>query len=70
MSTPVRSIDESELMETAVRTFILSDIHRLFVHRGEPGTIVGVLTLTDAARLRSGSCRACIAGRIRVEQES
>jgi hypothetical protein len=43
---------------------ILADIHRLFVHGDEPWDILGVLSLTDAARTRSGSCRACSATRL------
>ena len=32
-----------------------------------PQNIVGVLSLSDAARIRSGSCHACVSSRIRVE---
>jgi len=46
---------------------IMVDIHRLFVHEGETSNIVGVLSLTDAARVRSGSCYACVSSRIKVE---
>jgi hypothetical protein len=47
---------------------IVTDIHRLFVHEGDPGNIVGVISLSDAARSRSGSCHACVSSRIKVEE--
>jgi len=46
---------------------VMADIHRLFVHEDEPSNIVGVLSLSDAARVRSGSCYACVSSRIKVE---
>ncbi|MDK9706415.1 MAG: hypothetical protein OEL83_05135 [Desulforhopalus sp.] len=46
---------------------IVSDIHRLFVHEGNSQDLVGVLSLTDAARGRSGSCHGCVSSRIKVE---
>ncbi len=59
MGSPVKSRDEGEYLETALRTLIFSQIQRIFVHRGDPSQIVGVLSLSDAARIRSGSCQAC-----------
>jgi hypothetical protein len=41
----------------------LSDVQRLFVHAGDPLRVIGVLSLSDAARVRSGSCRACLPSR-------
>jgi predicted transcriptional regulator len=67
MSSPVQSCNENELLEDAIRKMIFSDIHRLFVHRSEPDEIVGVFSLSDAARIRSGSCHACISSRIRLD---
>ncbi len=67
MSTPVRSCDESELLEDAIKNMIFSEVQRIFVCRDDPLNIVGVLSLSDAARLRSGSCQACLSSRIKVD---
>jgi CBS domain-containing protein len=56
-----------DLLETAIKTMIHSDIHRLFVKAKDSETIVGVLSLSDAARHRSGSCHACISSRIQLD---
>ena len=69
MSAPVRTCGENELLEDAIKGMILADIHRLFAHRRSPADIVGVLSLSDAARIRSGSCHACISSRIRVDAD-
>ncbi|RLA99006.1 MAG: hypothetical protein DRG83_13800 [Deltaproteobacteria bacterium] len=61
------SCDEEDLLEEAIRKMIFSEVHRLFVHRGTPENIVGVFSLSDAARLKSGSCRACVSSRIKVD---
>lgn len=66
MSSPVRSCDHNEQLVSAIQKMIFSDVHRFFVYRDNPDNIVGVLTLTDAARVRSGSCRACVSSRIRL----
>jgi signal-transduction protein with cAMP-binding, CBS, and nucleotidyltransferase domain len=66
MNSPVHSCDHNELLAVAVHKMIFSDIHRSFVHKGEPTNIVGVLSLSDAARVRSGSCRACVTSRIEI----
>ena len=68
MSRPVRSCQRDQWLEEAIRSMILSDIHRLFVHAESPELIVGVLSLSDAARARSGSCQACVSSRIDVER--
>ena len=67
MSTPVHTCDLDSLLEEAVKQMIVTDIHRLFVHEGQSDTIVGVLSLSDAARGRSGSCHGCVSSRIKVE---
>ena len=67
MSGPVLSRDADDFLEAAIRTLIFSQIQRIFVHESAPENIVGVLSLTDAARLRSGSCHACVSSRIKVE---
>ena len=70
MTYPVRSIHEGQFLEDAVREMILADVQRLFIHRHTPDQIVGVLSLSDAARIRSGSCHACISSRIRLETDA
>ena len=69
MSTPIHTCDADSLLEEAIKTMILADIHRLFVHDGNKNQIVGVLSLSDAARGRSGSCHGCISSRIKVEDQ-
>ena len=66
---PVRSCDESSYIEEALRMMIFSEVQRLFVHRDDPTNVVGVFSLSDAARARSGSCHACVSARIRVEDD-
>ena len=63
----VRCCNETDYIEVAIRKMIFSDIHRLFVYRDHPENIVGVFSLSDAARIRSGSCHACVGTRIKVE---
>ena len=67
MTSPVQTCHADDLLETAVRKMIFSDIHRLFVITGEKEDIAGVFSLTDAARCRSGSCHACISSRITID---
>lgn len=64
MSKPVMCCDEKNLLEDAIRRMIFAEIGRLFVTDGENGRITGVLSLSDAARARSGSCEACSSSRI------
>ncbi len=70
MSSPVMSCEEDDILEDAIYKMIFTDIHRLFVHKEDPQNIVGVLSLTDAARIRSGSCHACVSSRIRVDNHN
>lgn len=67
MCSPVHSCDADSLLEEAIKKMILADVHRLFVHEGNKNNIVGVLSLSDAARGRSGSCHGCVSSRIKVE---
>lgn len=67
MRAPVVSCDQEEDLARAIKKMIFSDIHRLLVYKKTPENIVGVLTLSDAARARSGSCRACMPSRISIE---
>ena len=68
MSSPVRSCDQDEYLEEAIHKMIFTDVHRLFVYKDDPQNIVGVLSLSDAARIRSGSCHACVSSRIKVDE--
>lgn len=70
MSRPIRSCAHDEFLHLAIQQMIFTDLQRLFVHRDHPENLVGVLSLSDAARMRSGSCRACTASRIEVESGS
>lgn len=67
MSVPIQFCLCDDLLETAIKTMIHSDVHRLFVKAKEADTVVGVFSLSDAARLRSGSCHACISSRIHLD---
>jgi predicted transcriptional regulator len=67
MSSPIQSCAEDELLEDAIRKMIFSDVHRLFVYQSKPAELVGVISLSDAARIRSGSCHACISSRIKLD---
>jgi len=68
-SSSVRSCEEMEFIEDAISKMIFSEVHRFFVYRNEPKNIISVLSLRDAARLRSGSCHACVSSRIKVGSE-
>jgi CBS domain-containing protein len=68
MSGPVLTCDADEFLESAIQTLIFSQVQRIFTHEGDPRQIVGVLSLSDAARIRSGSCHACVSSRIKVEE--
>jgi CBS domain-containing protein len=61
----VISSDEDDFVEDAIRKMIFSGVHRLFVYRERKDRIVGVFSLSNAARLQSGSCHACVSSRIR-----
>ncbi len=67
MSAPVQSCDQEEEVLAALKRMIFSDVHRLFVYREDPRCVEGVFSLTDAARIRSGTCRACVIARIRID---
>ena len=68
-SGDVVSCGEDQFIEEAIRTMIFSERHRLFVHKETPEHIVGVFSLSHAARVRSGSCKACVSTRIRIEDD-
>ncbi len=67
MSVPVHTCAADLLLEEAIKKMIVEDIHRLFVHEENTNTLVGVLSLSDAARSRSGSCHGCVSSRIKIE---
>jgi CBS domain-containing protein len=64
MSAPVSSSSQEDWLVDALRQMLARDVQRLFVHDGNPDNIIGVLSLSDAARFRSGTCRACMPSRI------
>ena len=64
MSAPVRACPQDTLLAAAVQQMLLHDVQRLFVHGVVQETITGVLSLSDAARFRSGTCQACTASRL------
>ena len=64
MSTPVRSCNAEAELSEAIQLMLLKDVQRIFIHTADPTQITGVLSLSDAARFRSGSCRACTSSRI------
>jgi len=66
MSTPVHSCDAQSYLAAAIQQMLIKDVQRIFVHAQDPRKIVGVLSLSDAARFRSGSCRACTSSRMVV----
>jgi signal-transduction protein with cAMP-binding, CBS, and nucleotidyltransferase domain len=64
MSVPVRSCHRQTPLTEAMIRMLVEDMGRLFVHDPDPGRIVGVLALADAANQRSGTCRACVSSRL------
>ena len=62
-----RYCEENEYLEIAIQKMIFSEVHRLFVYRKNPQNIIEVLSLSDAARLRSGACHACVSSRIKID---
>jgi CBS domain-containing protein len=64
MSAPVRSCHRQTTLTEAMARMLLEDMGRIFIHDSDPGRIVGVLALADAASQRSGTCRACVSSRL------
>ena len=64
MKTPVATCRADALLSDAIQQMFLSDIQRIFVTKDDKGLVAGVLSLSDATRFRSGTCKACAAGRI------
>jgi CBS domain-containing protein len=67
MTRGVQACDCDDILVNALRRMIFSDVSRLFVYKESPRHIVGVFSLSDAARFRSGTCRACVSSRIRPQ---
>jgi CBS domain-containing protein len=67
MQHPVLSCRADNLLANALQEMLIRDVQRLFVRQGETHQIVGVLSLSDSARFRSGSCRACMPSRLLVD---
>jgi CBS domain-containing protein len=65
MTPAVQACDSHDILVNALRRMIFSDVSRLFVYQKSPRHIVGVFSLSDATRFRSGTCRACVSSRIR-----
>ncbi len=66
MNVPIQSCPKNVKLTKALQQMLIQDVQRLFVSEPESETITGVLSLSDAARFQSGSCRACVAGRLLV----
>lgn len=66
MNSPVHCVPAQEKLSQALQEMLIRNVQRLFVQGDArfPNNITGVLALSDAARFRSGSCRACTAGRM------
>jgi len=64
MHHPVSACEEDVRLSDAIARMLLFDIQRIFVQKPHTDTVTGVLSLSDATRFRSGTCRACKVGRI------
>jgi CBS domain-containing protein len=64
MSSPVLTCHRSDPLTAALQKMLLRDTKRIFISHEDPSGIVGLVSLSDAARFRSGSCLACTAGRL------
>lgn len=67
MSSPVRACNQDEPLVMAIQKMIFSDVQNLYVYKKNPRNIVGILSLSEIARVRSGSCRACLVSRIEID---
>jgi CBS domain-containing protein len=66
MTAPVQAVDAAGDLVDALKTMIFADVHRLFVYEESRRNLVGILSLSDVARFRSGTCRACLVSRIKM----
>ena len=60
MTARVHACPKDTYLAKAMHRMIFMDVQWLFIFEGESDHIVGVLSFADAARIRSGSCRACL----------
>ena len=66
MNAPVQAVDADGNLVDALKTMIFADVHRVFVCQESSSNLVGTLSLSDVARFRSGTCRACLISRIKI----
>lgn len=64
MNSPVQSCHQDDLLADALRQMLIKDIQRLFVRSDDESEMTGVVSLSDAAQYRSGTCRACMPSRL------
>ncbi|MCG8635542.1 MAG: CBS domain-containing protein, partial [Desulfobacterales bacterium] len=64
MNSPVTCCNAGILLSDAIQQMLLFDIQRIFVTDKDGEQVTGVLSLSDATRFRSGTCRACGTGRV------
>ncbi len=64
MTAPVAACSAEALLAEAIQQMLLKDVQRLFITASDAPAVVGVLSLSDAARFRSGTCKACVASRM------
>jgi CBS domain-containing protein len=64
MTAPVAACSSTALLSEAIQQMLLKDVQRLFVTAADGPAVIGVLSLSDAARFRSGTCKACGASRV------
>jgi len=64
MSAPVLACRQGDFLTSALRTMIYADVQRIFVYSPALDRLIGVISLTDAARARSGACKACRVARL------
>lgn len=64
MNSPLVSSGPDASLSNAILQMFLNDVGHLFVLSPETQEIIGVVSLSDAARFRSGTCKACSASRI------
>ena len=64
MGRPVVTCGADDLLADTIQLMLVRDVQRMFVHHTAPADMVGVLSLSNAARFRSGTCRACSSSRL------
>jgi hypothetical protein len=47
-----------------LKQMLSRDVQRLFTQADDRGHIMGIMSLSDAARFRSGSCKTCTPSRL------